>query len=206
MESLARVSVYRKTGAEPLTAAGQPVGRTLADFWGWSRSDLLDNLERGVLAEFIVAIALRIPTDGVRVGWAAWDLTTPEGIRVEVKSAAYLQSWAQKQLSTISFRTPKTLPWDADRGEFAGVAERHAQVYVFALLAHTDKTTVDPLDLDQWTFYALPTAILDGRTRSQHSITLKTLKGLAKAVGFGELHEAVKLAAEHTASEPASDL
>ncbi len=196
MEGLARISVSRKTGAEPLTAAGQPTGPTLADFWGWSRSDFLDNLERGVLAEFIVATALGIPTDGVRVGWAAWDLMTPDGVRVEVKSAAYLQSWAQKQLSRISFRTPKTLAWDADKGEFAGVAQRHAQVYVFALLAQTDKTTVNPLDLDQWTFYVLPTAVLDGRIRSQHSITLTTLAALTTAVGFSDLREAVELAAE----------
>jgi hypothetical protein len=116
MESLARIGVSRKTGAEPFTAAGRPVGPTVADFWGWSRSDLLDNTERGVLAEFIVATAQEIPADGVREGWATWDLTTPGGVRVEVKSAAYLQSWAQKELSRISFNTPKTLAWDADGG------------------------------------------------------------------------------------------
>ena len=54
---------------------------------------------------------------------------------------------------------------------FADVVRRHAQVYVFALLAHTGKATVNPLDLDQSAFYVLPTAVLDGRTRSQHSIT-----------------------------------
>ena len=196
MESLARVSASRKTGAEPFTAAGRPVGATVADFWGWSRSDLLDNTERGVLAEFIVATALGIPSGGVRESWAAWDLTTPDGVRVEVKSAAYLQSWAQKELSRISFGTPRTLAWDADGGGFAGAARRHAQVHVFALLAHTDKATVDPLDLDQWVFYVLPTVILDGRTRSQHSITLKTLQGLTAVVGFGGLRQAVQLAAE----------
>ena len=68
---------------------------------------------------------------------------------MEVKSAAYLQSWAQKELSRISFGTPRTLAWDADGGGFAGVARRHAHVHVFALLAHADKATVDPLDLDQ---------------------------------------------------------
>jgi hypothetical protein len=196
MEGLARIIVSRKTGAEPLTVAGRPAGPTLADFWGWSRSDLVDNLERGVLAEFIVATALGIPTDGVRVGWAAWDLATLDGVRVEVKSAAYLQSWAQKQLSRISFSTPRTLAWDADRGEFAGAVQRHAQVYVFALLAHTDKATVNPLDLDQWTFYVLATAVLDGRTRSQHSINLRTLAGITPAVGFSDLREAVGRAAE----------
>lgn len=200
MESLARISASRKTGVEPFTATGQRVGPTVADFWGWSRSDLLDNTERGVLAEFIVATALGIPTDGVREGWAVWDLTTPDGVRVEVKSAAYLQSWAQKELSRISFSTPRTLAWDADGGGFAEVARRHAQVYVFALLAHTDKASVDPLVLDQWTFYVLPTAVLDGRTRSQHSITLKTLQGLAEAVSFGGLRQAVNQAAEPAAS------
>jgi hypothetical protein len=91
MDNLARIAASRKTGAEPFIADGRPTGMTLADFWAWSRSDLLDNTERGVLAEFIVAAAVGIPTAGVREGWAAWDLTTTDGVRIEVKSAAYLQ-------------------------------------------------------------------------------------------------------------------
>jgi len=150
MERLPKISASRKTGAEPFTAAGRPVGPTVTDFRGWSRSDLLDNTERRVLAEFIVATALGVPADRARRAWAAWDLTTPDGVRVEVRSAAYPQAWAQKGLSKISFGTPRTLAWDADGGWFADVARRHAHVYVFALLAHTDKATVDPLDLDQW--------------------------------------------------------
>jgi hypothetical protein len=194
MDNLARIAASRKTGAEPFIADGRPTGRTLADFWAWSRSDLLDNTERGVLAEFIVAAAVGIPNAGVREGWAAWDLTTTEGVRVEVKSAAYLQSWGQKGFSRISFNTPKTLAWDPDAGGYANVAQRQAQVYVFALLSHTDKATVNPLDLGQWTFYVLPTEVLDSRTRSQHSITLRTLQGLTAAVGFSELRQAVEAA------------
>jgi hypothetical protein len=197
MDSLAKITTLRKTGAEPLIASGLPIGHTLADFWGWSVSDLVDNTARGVLAEFIVATALAIPTDGVRESWASWDLTTPDGIRVEVKSAAYLQSWGQKGVSRITFNTPKTLAWDADGGRYADIAQRQAQVYVFALLAHTDKATLNPLDLDQWTFYVLATSVLDARTRSQHSITLRTLAGLTAAVTFGALAAAV-----HTAAEP----
>jgi hypothetical protein len=37
-----------------------------------------------------------------------------------------LQSWAQKELSRISFGTPRTLAWDADGGGFAGAARRTA--------------------------------------------------------------------------------
>ena len=124
VEGLGRISVSRKTGGEPLTAGEMRAGPVLADFWAWSRSDLLDNLERGVLAEFIVATALGIPTGGTRVNWDPWDLTTPDGIRVEVKSAAYLQSWDQQRLSAISFSTRETRAWDGDSGQFTGAAGR----------------------------------------------------------------------------------
>jgi hypothetical protein len=191
MDGLAKASVSRKAGTEPLTAGGTPAGPRLADYWGWSRSDLLDNFERGALAEFIVATALGVPTDGTRENWAAWDLTTPDGVRVEVKSAAYLQSWAQKQLSRISFGVPETMAWDGDTGGFAGAAQRHAQVYVFALLAHAEKATVNPLDLDQWRFYAVLTAVLDRRVRRQRSLSLKTVEGLAEPVAFSELRTEV---------------
>jgi hypothetical protein len=145
------------------------------------------------LAEFIVATALGIPTDGVRDGGAVWDLTTSEGVRIEVKSAAYLQAWAQKQLSRIIFSIPKTLAWDPDTGEYTGVPQRHAHVYVFALLAHADKPTVNPLVLDQWEFYVLPAGILDAR--SQNAITLKTLRELTAPTAFSRLRDAVSLAA-----------
>jgi hypothetical protein len=73
-------------------------------------SDLIDNITRGRLAEFIVASALGISIDGVRDSWAAWDLTIPDPlIRIEVKSSAYLQSWFQKSYSNVTFATPKTL-------------------------------------------------------------------------------------------------
>jgi hypothetical protein len=126
MESLARVSVSRKTGAEPLTAAGADWSDA-SGLRGWSRSDLLDNLERGVLAEFIVATALGIlPMWGTsELGGLGSDDTWRHQGRGQV--GGVLQSLNQKQLSRISFETPKRLAWDADGGAFAGVAGRHAQ-------------------------------------------------------------------------------
>jgi hypothetical protein len=66
---------------------------TLLDFWQWAYSDLLSNTNRGRLAEFIVARALSLGLTDVRIEWDAVDLVTPTGVKVEVKSAAYLQSW-----------------------------------------------------------------------------------------------------------------
>lgn len=195
MGNLSRIVPARKSGGEALTSGGQPLSFSLAGFWAWSRSDLLDNTERGVLAEFIVAAAVGGDLGGVRDGSAAWDITTPDGGRIEVKSAAYLQTWGQKRLSRISFGMPVTRVWDSGKGEFTGPARRHADVYVFALLAHTDKATVNPLDLDQWRFYVVPTATLNDRLPAQRTITLPALKVLTSAVTFDQLRAAVAAAA-----------
>lgn len=66
---------------------------------------------------------------------------------------------------------------------------------MFALLVHQEQVTLDPLDLGQWEFYFVPTVVLDVRKRSQHSITLPSLKALplhGVPVGFEGIAEAVK--------------
>ena len=178
---------------DPFHASGKLLGFVLEDFWKWSVSDLVSNATRGIVAEFIVAKALGISTAGVRDEWAPYDLTTQSGLKVEVKSAAYLQSWNQKQLSPIQFTVRKTAPWNSETYAVIEEPKRQADVYVFAILAHKNKSTIDPLDVTQWAFYVLPTSVLDARTRSQHSITLNTLGKLTKGpVDYFHLREAVE--------------
>ncbi len=114
---------------------------------------------------------------------------------VEVKSPAYVQSWFQKAHSKITFSGKKSLAWDRESNRQSTEAKRQADVYVFAVLAHQDKTTVNPLNLDQWEFWVLPTKALDERKRSQHSITLKSLRMLCgDCWAFGSLQQAVMTA------------
>lgn len=176
--NLESITTAPKTGEEEFYANDVSLGYTLKDFWIWNVSDLVSNATRGRLAEFIVAKALGISTDVVRDEWDSIDLKTPAGLKIQVKSSAYLQNGFQKKLSTITFITRKTRTWDAKTG-IQSEPGRHADVYVFALLAHKDKATVDPLNVTQWAFYVLPTAVLNERTRSQHSIALKTLEDLS---------------------------
>ena len=135
---------------------------------------MVSNVTRGRLAEFIVANALGIATDSVRDEWSAYDLEK-SGLKIEVKSSAYIQSWSQKKLSSIQFLVQRTKAWDRQSNIQSKESTRQADVYVFAELAHQDKDTINPLNVSQWQFYVLLKSVLDGRTRSQHSITLKTL-------------------------------
>jgi hypothetical protein len=194
--SIAAKLPIRRSGTEHFYGTGTESTVSLIDFWQWAYSDLLSNTNRGRLAEFIVARALGLGLKGLRTEWDAVDLVTRTGVKVEVKSAAYVQSWFQKRLSGISFVVPARRGWDATTNEMELKPRRHADVYVFAILAHEDKASVDPLDLTQWIFYVLPTATLDSRKHSQHSITLKSLSALCPGpITFAQLSAAVEHAA-----------
>ena len=164
----------QKTGDEHFHRAGQPLDLSLLGFWQWSASDLVSNATRGILAEYIVASALGI-AEGVRAEWDAFDLEMKSGIKIEVKSAAYLQSWYHKELSAIRFGIQPTRAWDATTNELATEPERQADIYVFCVLNHKDQESLDPLNLDQWNFYVLPTSILDEKCPTQKTTGLSSL-------------------------------
>jgi len=191
-----KLNASLKTGNETFTLNHDNLDFQLIDFWKWSVSDLVSNATRGRLAEFIVAKALGINTDNVRDEWQAYDLITPGNIKIEVKSASYIQSWHQKELSKISFSIKKSRSWDADTNIQSKESKRQADAYIFALLKHTDKDTINPLNLDQWVFYVLTTEEINNYPRSQHSITLKSLEKLTKCIDYysikNELHNKTK--------------
>jgi hypothetical protein len=175
---LLRLKVRRKTGGELFHAATEPLAFDLLSFWQWAASDLVSNALRGRLAEFLVAQALGI-ADGVRAEWDAYDLCTRSGLTIEVESSAYLQSWTQRSLSAICFDIRSTRCWDADTNKLALESRRQAHVYVFALLGHRDKTTLDVMDVTQWEFFVLPSAVLDKRLPAQRSLSLVSLLKLS---------------------------
>lgn len=174
--NLGRIRTKRKTGSERVSSEGTDLGFDWLGFWQWSSSDWVSNATRGVLGEYIVARAFGIDTDGVRGEWAAHDLTTSSGMKIEVKSAGFMQSWAQKKPSTIIFSVWATRAWDPETNVQSTEVKRQADIYVFALFHHMDKATVDPLNVSQWRFYVLPSRALNARR--QKSITLKTLEKL----------------------------
>jgi hypothetical protein len=189
---LDKIQAKIKSGNERLIYNNTPLDFSILDFWRWSVSDILSNATRGRFAEFIVATATKIDMLSIRDEWSAYDLDTPEGIKLEIKSAAYIQSWFQKALSTITFSTKPAQYWDSITNILSAEKKRHANVYVFCLLHHTNKLTIDPLNMNQWEFYVLATKELNNYTRSQSAITLNSLKRLTTAVGYDRLYETIK--------------
>ncbi|HPJ21953.1 MAG TPA: hypothetical protein PLP30_11375 [Clostridia bacterium] len=186
MNELKPIKVKPKTGNECITANGFETGYKLIDFWKWSISDIVENATRERFAEFIVGTAVGISPDQLRVEWDAWDITTDSGIKIEVKSSAYIQSWGQRKFSKISFSIKPTTNSDSDT-----TPKRHADLYVFCHLKHTDQETMNPLEMDQWDFYVLPTCKLDYFSKNQLTISLNSLRELASQVNYNRLKDEI---------------
>lgn len=194
MEKLPTIKVKKQSGQEAFELNGLSLDMNVLSFWQWSSSDLIGNAMRGILAEYIVASSVGV-TSGIRTEWDAFDIETPEGIKIEVKSSAYIQSWEQHKLSTIQFGIRPTQSWDYDANKRSDKIMRHADVYVFCLLKHKEQSSINPLNLDQWVFYVLPTHKLNQSVGAQKSITLNRLKALAPSkVGYSDLYASIKQA------------
>ena len=133
----------------------------LTTFYRWNSGHLLENRTRGAFAEWLVHRALNINSE-FREEWAPVDAVY-KGINIEIKSAAYEQSWPQERPSSIVF----------------SMRQKVSDLYVFCLMrGHT------PEDLDHWDFWVAPTRALP----NQDSISLNPLKErFGDPVSFAEL-------------------
>lgn len=182
----------KKTGEERFLLQNAETDIRLLDFWKWNQSDILNNSLRGILAEFIVSKAVNTINE-TRVEWDAYDLLTADGIKIEVKSAAYLQSWQQSKKSIIQYNIRPTLAWEANTNTYATEIKRTADVYVFCLLNEQNRQLVNPLDLDQWEFFVLSTEQINREKGSQKTIGLNgILKMEPIMTGFDGIKDAVK--------------
>ena len=186
MINLGQIKLTRKTGNEKFYSGKEELGFQLLDFWQWISSDVLNNTTRGLLAEYLVARALSL-SEGIRVEWDAYDLEF-DGLKIEVKSAGYLQSWHQSKLTIIKFGTQKAFAWDKLTGKYEKSQKRQADIYVFALLAHQEYETVNPMNVEQWEFYVMPSEKLGERK----SISFKILHSMSERVTYGDLKTAIE--------------
>lgn len=150
---------------------------------------MLNNRNRSILAEFLVASTLGA-IDRPRVEWGAVDLHY-QSKGIEIKSAAYLQSWKQDRLSIPRFDIAKKLGWDAETNTVASQPTRSADCYVFCLYPETDPARVNVLDANAWEFYVLSTKKIEQELRDQKSIGLKGLQAMCDPVEYHTLKDRV---------------
>ncbi len=183
--------IRRLTGGESLLGLSRCA---VGDFWQWAYSDIVSNANRGVFAEFIVGAALGVLASP-RVEWDSYDLDY-QGKGIEVKSAAYIQSWQQKKLSPIQFSIGKKLPWDSKTGKRGEVKIRSAACYVFCLYAQKEgeakSIQADILNIEKWwEFYILPAQRINDELGDGKNLGVGTLRKMTAPVRLSALKASI---------------
>lgn len=178
MPKLPELKYHRLSGDENFRSGSDPLEVSVLDFWQWSASSLAANNLRGHLAEFLVTNELGL-AHGVRYEWDDCDINTPLGLRIEVKSASYIQQWEQAKHSKISFGIAPTHGWDWEKQARTKTKKRNSDAYVFCLIETKDQDCFNPLDVEQWVFFVVSTSEIDKQLGPQKTMSLSTLQRLS---------------------------
>lgn len=120
---------------------------------------LVTNVLRGHVAEAIIALALEPEWNWSSADYAGWDFERSDGLRLEVKQSAAMQSWSTGKPSKAIFDVAaRTGYWESGTRWIAQPG-RPAHLYVFAHHS-TYGDDADHRDPAQWQFYVVPSHAL----------------------------------------------
>ena len=178
---------------------------SILDLWRYAYSQLNNIKEQ--IAEFIVARALGIEIAENVNYWTAYDMSY-RNKRIEVKASSYVHPWNETKVSnvrTFSIEPSKNEYWlGSEKTKDMGKYSRQSEVYVFCL--NTDKNTKEPnpLNIDFWEFYVVPTfrinkyTILNNKPM-QKKISLNVVKKLSYgAVDYAGLKSKIDAAIDES--------
>lgn len=179
------------TGKEKFLMHEKELDFDITDFWRFQYSNIYSL--HGEIAEFIIARALGITEAQNSEYWTLWDITYRE-VKIEVKATAYFHLWnvdgkISKQ-RTFSI-APANGSYDQ---EIAGNSEfrRQNDLYVFCLINGDTKENSNPLHLNHWEFYVVPTLFLNEYCGNNKTISLGRIRSFGfKAIYYNQLKESI---------------
>ena len=176
---------------------------SVLDFWRYAYGQL-EGLSETV-AEFLVARALGIEKAENVNYWTAYDMAY-RNKRIEVKATSYVHPWntSISKVRNFSIEPTNNSYWGNNTEGVNGGKKlsRQSEVYVFCLNSNADIQNNDPLKVDDWIFYVVPTYEINiycenNQNSEQKKISLNVVKRLAQnGVTFDELKNAVDEAIE----------
>ena len=163
------------------------------EYWAWAHGNLANNVERGLVAEYLVRHALEL-RDGPRDHWEVETDLTVEGRTIQVKSTAFLQSWEQSRESQAQFQLKRD--------------KLNCDLFIFAVWwpqgGVRPVVPVSIIDVGQWWFYLVTgdklQKALDDKGSSEAKTASVSLKRLlewteanrSRCVSFAELGREIR--------------
>lgn len=161
----------------------------IIDFWIYKYSNIYNMQE--VIAEFIVEKALNMEKSHNTDYWTLFDILY-RNCRIEVKETSYYHPWNDngKISNQRSFGIRKANSnYEINEGE--NRFERQNDIYVFCLNTGTTKESSNPMNLNNWEFYIIPTFIINEKCGNNKTITLSRVRKLTNAVTYDKIKKTI---------------
>ena len=176
------------SGKEEFTFQSQKTGLNILEYWQWLYSDIY-NLQ-DTLAEYIVAKALGKEEPDNTGNWTLYDIAYREK-RIEVKETSYYHSWQTDEEPKSKARTFGITKAYSKYQDNTSKLERQNDIYVFCLNTGETKTDSNPLQLEHWEFYVIPTSVINEKCGEQKTISLSRIRKMTEKVDYSHLKEKV---------------
>lgn len=163
----------------------------ILDFWKSKHSNIFNM--QSEIAEFLVEKALGIDKAQNTDYWTLWDISY-RNYRIEVKETGYYHLWNEN--SKISFKrsfgiTKANSSYESEETE--NKFERQNDIYVFCLNTGNTKETSNPMNVNNWEFYIVSTAIINEQCGDNKHISLGRVRKIAKQVKYEEIKKYIDM-------------
>lgn len=178
------------TGEEKFSLNGMELEMSMLDLWQFKYSNIYNMQE--VIAEYIVAKALEKEQADNDAYWTLWDIDY-RGKRIEVKETSYYHSFnkpgkiSRQRVFGIT-KANSNYEYEGEENRY----ERQNDIYVFCLNLGETAETSNPLNLDNWEFYIVPTNTINNNCGNNKTISLGRIKGMGfQAVKFNQIKKQI---------------
>lgn len=161
----------------------------ILDFWQYKYSNIF-NLQE-VIAEFIVEKALGLKESQNIDYWTLFDLKY-RGYRIEIKETSYYHPWNENgKISKQRIFGISKANSNYESSNTENKYERQNDIYVFCLNTGMSREESNPMNLNNWIFYIVPTSIINKECGDNKTISLNRVKKLAKEVTYEKIKETI---------------
>ena len=161
----------------------------ILDFWKSKYSNIY-NLQE-VIAEFIVEKALGIDKAQNTDYWTLYDILYRD-YRIEVKETGYYHPWNENgKVSKQRMFSITKANSNYETNEKENKFERQNDIYVFCLNTGMTKETSNPMKLDNWEFYIIPTSEINKQCGDNKKISLERIRKITEKKNFDEIKSCI---------------
>ncbi|MBO5476776.1 MAG: hypothetical protein J6A15_03360 [Clostridia bacterium] len=161
----------------------------IVELWEQKYSNIYNMQE--TIAEFLVERALGLEKSFNSDYWTLYDILYRD-YRIEVKETGYYHPWNEEgniSLQRVFGITKANSNYEDNTKE--NKYERQNDIYVFCLNTGKDKETSNPMNINNWKFYIIPTAVINKQCGNNKTISLNRVKNLAREVQYNEIKEVI---------------